>query len=151
GLEVAYTKRTPLAPEEESALGVRFLPRDDLLQVADCVSLHHRFDESSERYMGEREFASMKPGSYFVNTARGRLVDEAALLAALSSGHLAGAALDVFWYEPLPTDSPLLQARNLILTPHVGGIPSGASSLIELGEAGRLIRSHHSDASQTHP
>jgi phosphoglycerate dehydrogenase-like enzyme len=151
GVEVAYTKRSPLASDEERSLGVRFLPRDELLQVSDCVSLHHRFDESSERYMGGREFALMKPGSYFVNTARGRLVDEAALLAALRSGHLAGAALDVFWYEPLPTDSPLLQARNLILTPHVGGIPSRASSLTELGEAGRLIRSRHQGAAQTHP
>jgi phosphoglycerate dehydrogenase-like enzyme len=150
GVEVAYTKRNPLATEEERLLGVRFLPRDELLQVSDCVSLHHRFDESSERYMGGREFALMRPGSYFVNTARGRLVDEAALLAALRSGHLAGAALDVFWYEPLPTDSPLLQASNLILTPHVGGIPSAASSLIELGEAGRLIQSHHQSVSQAH-
>jgi D-3-phosphoglycerate dehydrogenase len=122
---------------------VRFLSRDELLKTSDCVSLHHRFDDSSERYMGRREFGLMKPGSYFVNTARGRLVDEAALLEALESGHLAGAALDVFWQEPLPQDSPLLRARNLILTPHVGGIPSRASSLVELGEAARLIRSHH--------
>lgn len=143
GVEVVYTKRSPLSPEEEKLLGVRFLPRDELLRVSDCVSLHHRFDESSERYMGRREFGLMKPGAYFVNTARGRLVDEAALLDALESGRLAGAALDVFWYEPLPPDSPLPRAKNLILTPHVGGIPSHASSLAELGEAARLIRSHH--------
>jgi phosphoglycerate dehydrogenase-like enzyme len=143
GVDVTYTKRTPLTIDEEKLLGVRFLPLDELLRVSDCVSLHHRIDESSDRYMDRRAFGLMKRGAYFVNTARGRLVDEPALLDALESGRLAGAALDVFQYEPLPADSPLLRTKNLILTPHVGGIPSHASSLAEFGEAANLIRRRH--------
>jgi len=140
GADVVYTKRTQLAPEEEAALGVRYLPFDELLAASICVSLHNRFTDETERMMGEREFARMPRGSFFVNTARGRLVDEDALVDALSSGHLAGAALDVFWYEPLPADSPLLSAPNLLLTPHTGGIPTAESQQLELREAIRRSR-----------
>jgi D-3-phosphoglycerate dehydrogenase / 2-oxoglutarate reductase len=139
GADVAYTKPRRLAPEQEQAAGVRFLPLPDLLSQSRCVSLHNRFTPETERMMGEREFARMPKGSFFVNTARGRLVDEDALAAALERGHLAGAALDVFWYEPLPRDSRLLNAPNLILTPHIGGIPLAESQLIELRDAARLI------------
>lgn len=142
GCTVVYTKRTPLAAAEEDALGVRYAPLEELLEGSDCVSLHHRFDPAEEPYMGRREFDSMRPGSYFINTARGRLVDEDALIDALKRGHLAGAALDVFRYEPLPSDSPLLSAPNLILTPHVGGIPSHLASLAEMGEVVSIIRSY---------
>ena len=141
GCDVVYTKRSRLSDDEEQELGVRFLPLDELLSTSDCVSLHHRFHGETEPFMGRREFELMPLGSYFVNTARGRLVDEAALIAALESGRLAGAALDVFQYEPLPMDSPLLSAPNLILTPHVGGIPSHEAALIEFGEAAAAIRS----------
>ena len=143
GVEVLYTKRTRLSADEEAQLGARFTSFDELLAGVDCVSLHHRFDPTTDRCMAAAQFAAMPRGSYFINTARGRLVDEQALIDALERGHLAGAALDVFQYEPLPPDSPLLRAPNLILTPHVGGIPSHASLLTELGEAARLIRSHH--------
>jgi phosphoglycerate dehydrogenase-like enzyme len=71
--------------------------------------------------IGAREFAAMKPTSYFINFARGGIVDEAALVAALDSGRIAGAALDVFQEEPLPADSPLWTTKNLIITPHLGG------------------------------
>jgi phosphoglycerate dehydrogenase-like enzyme len=89
--------------------------------------------------MGEREFALMPRGSFFVNTARGRLVDEAALVHALEAGQLAGAALDVFWYEPLPADAALLRAPNLLLTPHTGGIPTAEAQILELQEAARRL------------
>jgi phosphoglycerate dehydrogenase-like enzyme len=140
GADVAYTKRTRLPREQEQELGVRYLPFDDLLRTAVCVSLHNRFTEETESMMGEREFSLMQQGSLFVNTARGRLVDEDALVAALTSGRLAGAALDVFRYEPLPPDSPLLSAPNLVLTPHTGGIPSSESQTLELREAVRRLR-----------
>jgi phosphoglycerate dehydrogenase-like enzyme len=142
GCDVVYNKRHQLPAAEERELGTGFVPFDELLQTSDCVSLHHRFDPREEPFMGSREFNLMKTGSYFVNTARGRLVDEDALLAALESGRLAAAALDVFRYEPLPSDSALRHAPNLILTPHVGGIPSHTSALAELGEVARIIRSH---------
>jgi phosphoglycerate dehydrogenase-like enzyme len=123
GAEVVYTKRTRLSEEDEASLAVRYLPFDELLQASRCLSLHNRFTPETEQMMGEREFGLMPEGSFFVNTARGRLVDEAALVRALETGHLAGAALDVFWLEPLPANSPLLSAPNLLLTPHTAGIP----------------------------
>jgi D-3-phosphoglycerate dehydrogenase len=139
GADVLYFKPNRLEPPREEALGVRYAAFDDLLASAHCVSLHNRFTPETERMMGAREFALMRPGSVFVNTARGRLVDEDALLEAVESGHLAGAALDVFWVEPLPAESPLLRAPNLLLTPHTGGIPIAESRSIELRTAARLL------------
>jgi phosphoglycerate dehydrogenase-like enzyme len=138
GCDVLYTKPNRLPDADESRLGVRYRDFDDLLREADCVSLHHRFTPVTERTMGAREFELMRPGSFFVNTARGRLVDEDALTEALESGHLAGAALDVYWYEPLPSDSRLLRAPRLVLTPHTAGIPVAESQILELQEAARL-------------
>lgn len=139
GAEVVYTKPSPLSVDEESRLGVSYEPLDELLGRSHIVSLHNRFIPETERMMDDRTFGLMRAGSYFVNTARGRLVDEDALLRALESGQLAGAALDVFWMEPLPSDSPLLAAPNLILTPHTGGIPTAESRLLELGDAARSL------------
>ncbi len=136
---LVYTKRNRLSKDDEEALGVTYLPFEDLLKASHCVSLHNRFDQDTERMMGRDEFALMPEGSFFVNTARGRLVDEPALCAALASGHLAGAALDVFWYEPPKPDSPLWSAPNLLMTPHTGGIPIGVSLAEELADAARLI------------
>ena len=137
--DVVYTKRNRLDADEESRLGVRYLPFDELLAASHCVSLQNRFSPETEKMMGAREFALMREGSFFVNTARGRLVDEEALAAALASGHLAGAALDVFEYEPLQPDSPLLDAPNVILTPHTAGIPIDVSIAQELELAGKRI------------
>ena len=137
--DLVYTKRARLDEDEEQRLGFRYLPFDELLAASHCVSLHNRFYPETEKMMGAREFALMREGSFFVNTARGRLVDEEALAAALNSGHLAGAALDVFEYEPLQPDSPLLDAPNVILTPHTAGIPIDVSIVQELELAGKRI------------
>jgi D-3-phosphoglycerate dehydrogenase len=150
GANVVYTKRTRLSSDCERELGVRYLSFEDLLEASDVVSLHLRFTPETERMMGAIEFARMPSGSFFVNTSRGRLVDEDALSRALESGHLAGAALDVFWMEPLPAESPLLAIPNLILTPHSGGIPAAESQKIELREAGQLIASDAVRASAGH-
>lgn len=139
GCTVIYTKRNRLSDEDESALNLQYLPFDDLLAESDCVSLHNRFDDSTEKMMGTKQFDAMKFGSFFVNTARGRLVDEQALTAALESGKLAGAAIDVAWYEPPLEDSGLWTTPNLIITPHSAGIPIGVSLVEELTEAGELI------------
>lgn len=139
GMDVIYTKRNRFSPEEEKELGIRYLPFDELLAESHCVSLHNRFTPETEKMMGAREFALMPEGSFFVNTARGRLVDEDALMAALHSGHLAGAGLDVFWWEPILADSPLRSTPNLLMTPHTGGIPSAVSVAQELAAAGRVI------------
>lgn len=147
--EVVYTKRHPPSAEEERDLGVRFLPFDELLAASHCVSLHNRFDETNEKMMGAREFALMPDGSFFVNTARGRLVDEDALCAALTSNHLAGAALDVFWYEPPLPGSPLWRAPNLIMTPHTGGIPLSVTLAEEFAQAASFISDDWQQTSMT--
>ncbi len=140
GVDVVYTKRNRFTPEEEQKMGIRYLPFDELLAESHCVSLHNRFTPETEKMMGAREFALMPRGSFFVNTARGRLVDEDALMAALHSGHLAGAALDVMWWEPILPDSPLRDTPNLLMTPHTAGTPAGDTVALEMGSAGRVIR-----------
>ena len=100
----------------------RLYPPEALYQVlaeADVVSLHLRLDETTRHSIGAEALAAMKPGAFLINTARGPVVDEGALIAALESGHLSGAYLDVFETEPLPAESPLWGLPNVILTPHV--------------------------------
>jgi len=93
----------------------------ELLERADAVTLHVRLSEETEGLIGADEFARMQSSAVLVNTARGGLVDEAALVEALDGGAIAGAALDVFREEPLPDDHPLLDCEDVILTPHVAG------------------------------
>lgn len=115
----------PLLPEaspvwRENGAGSRTL--DKLLAEADAVSLHVPLTDTTRNLLNAARIASMKPGAVLINTARGGVVDEAAVAAALKEGRLAGAALDVFEREPLPAGSPLADAPNLLLTPHVGGV-----------------------------
>ena len=95
------------------------MPRDALLARSDVVSLHVVLSERSRGMIGAAELARMRPGAILVNTSRGPLVDEAALLAALHAGRIT-AALDVFDREPLPADAPIRTAPNTVLTPHLG-------------------------------
>jgi D-3-phosphoglycerate dehydrogenase len=94
---------------------------DELLAVADVVSLHCPRSPATQGLLGEAALRRMRPGALLVNTAGGDIVDEQALVSALVEGRLGGAALDVFAGEPLPRDSPLLAAPNLVLTPHLAG------------------------------
>ena len=96
------------------------LPLDDLLERSDVVSVHLRLSPESTGLLGAGRLARMRPGAILVNTARGAIVDEPALVAALAAGRLAGAGLDVFATEPLPPDHPLRTAPNVVLTPHIG-------------------------------
>jgi phosphoglycerate dehydrogenase-like enzyme len=93
---------------------------DDLLARADVVSLHATLTGASRGMIGARELGLMKPGAVLVNTARGPLVDEAALIAALEAGRLSGAALDVFDREPLPAGHPFRRLHNVVAAPHLG-------------------------------
>jgi (S)-sulfolactate dehydrogenase len=101
---------------------------DELLRQADVVSLHLRLSPETAGFMDARRFAMMKPGSVLVNTARGKLVDQAALLDALRDGRIAGAALDVFHIEPLPAGDELASLPNVVMTPHVGSYIAEAAA-----------------------
>jgi len=119
-------------PERAARMGVEFVELDDLLRRSDVVSLHLPATDQSRGIVGARELGLMKPGSLLINTGRGALVDEAALLAALDSGHLAGAGLDVFGQEPLPPDAPILSREQVVLTPHnADSTPEGLDFLNE--------------------
>jgi glyoxylate reductase len=105
--------------------GVASANLDEILAESDFVSLHVPLGPETRQLFGRAELARMKPGAILVNTARGGLVDEAALVEALRSGHLAAAGLDVFAEEPLPPASPLLGLPNVVLLPHIGSASVG--------------------------
>ena len=109
-----------LTDERAAEAGVRRVDRDELLTTADVVTVHLVLSERTRGLVGRDELARMKPGAILVNTSRGPIVDEAALLAALSQGRLAGAGLDVYDREPLAPDSALRTAPRTVLTPHLG-------------------------------
>jgi D-3-phosphoglycerate dehydrogenase len=105
-----------------AALGARHVPIETLLHESDIVSLHLRLSEETRGYLGRERLGLMKPTAFLVNTARGGLVDKAALVDALRENRIAGAALDVFHEEPIPAGDPLLGAPNVVLTPHNAGM-----------------------------
>jgi D-3-phosphoglycerate dehydrogenase len=121
GLEMKVVGYDPfVTPDRAARVGVEWMPWERVLQTADFLSLHLPLNEQTRRLIGPKELASMKASAYLINCARGGLVDEEALREALETGHLAGAALDVFAQEP-PPDTPLLHSEKVVLTPHVSG------------------------------
>ena len=127
-VKLLYTDLERFDVALEAELGVSWRTLDELLRESDFVTLHLRFQDGpggNDKMFSARELGLMKRTAYFVNTSRGRMVDEEALVAALRSGQIAGAGLDVFRYEPLPADHPLLALAgdNVILTAHVAGSP----------------------------
>jgi phosphoglycerate dehydrogenase-like enzyme len=125
-MTVLYYKRDPLPASIDAMFDVRAAPLDDLLRSSDFVSLHVPHGPDTDRLIGARELALMKPTASLINTCRGPVVDEEALIAALRDGTIASAGLDVFTLEPLQFDSPLTSLDNVILTPHIGGGTGGA-------------------------
>jgi D-3-phosphoglycerate dehydrogenase len=122
GFEVTLLAHDPwIDPAQMAAHGARPASLDDLLRQSDVVSIHTPLTPETRHSFGARELALMKPTAILVNTSRGPVVDEPALIQALAQRRIAGAGLDVFDQEPLPADSPLLQLDNVVLTPHVGG------------------------------
>ncbi len=106
----------------KQAEGVELVELDELYRASDVLSVHLRLSRETEGLIGPRQFALMKKSAILINTARGRIVDEAALAEALAAGRIAGAGLDVFAAEPLPAGHALLALPNLVLTPHCAGI-----------------------------
>jgi phosphoglycerate dehydrogenase-like enzyme len=119
GMRVLATGFT-LTTERALAHGVRMAALEDLLAHSDVVSIHLRLSERSRKLIGRRELRLMKPTAYLINTARGPIVDEAALIDVLRHHRIAGAALDVFEREPIEPSYPLLQFDNVVCTPHIG-------------------------------
>jgi len=122
-LDLAVIAHDPIPDREFAARNdVRLVSFEQLLAEADVVSLHLPCTPETVDLFNAETLGRMKPGAILVNTARGGLVDEDALVAALESGHLSAAALDVFKTEPLPAESPLARLENVLLCPHMGGL-----------------------------
>ena len=134
---VAWTPHP--SPERAERLGVRFLALDELLALADAVSIHVKLTDQTRGLIGARELALMRPGALLVNTARGPVVDAAALKAALDSGHLGGAGLDVFAEEPLPAGDPLLSCQQVVLTPHCADTTPEGVDLLNGGAVDNIL------------
>jgi phosphoglycerate dehydrogenase-like enzyme len=111
---------TNLTDERAAEVGVTRVDKATLLATADVVTLHLVLSDRSRGIIGAADLAQMKPTAYIVNTSRGPLIDQDALIAALKAGTIAGAGIDVFDIEPLPKDHPILSAPNTVLTPHLG-------------------------------
>ena len=118
---VLYYDISPLPQETEMALGMRYTPMEDLLRQSDIVSLDVPLMPETRGMIGAKELGLMKPTAVLINTSRGNVVDEPALIEALQKRTIAAAGLDVFAKEPLDRDNPLLQMDNVVLTPHNGG------------------------------
>ena len=119
GMRIAYSNRRPVAPQIEAELGAQLMSMDELLATSDVVSLNCPYSPATHHLMSTPQFEMMRPTAFLVNTARGPIVDEAALVAALQSGQIAGAGLDVFENEPA-VHPGLLECENAVVIPHLG-------------------------------
>jgi glycerate dehydrogenase len=133
GMNVMVHTRTPRAVE-----GIEFVDRATLFREADVVSLHCPLTDENKGFVNAELLATMKPTAFFINTARGPLVDEAALAETLNREQIAGAATDVLSVEPPPSDNPLFGAKNLIITPHIGWATRAARARLMETAAGNL-------------
>jgi phosphoglycerate dehydrogenase-like enzyme len=135
GCRICYFDPVPADAAVVAALGARAVSLDELLSTADVVSLHVPLLPATQNLIGDRELARMKAGAVLIQAARGGIVDEAALAASLASGHLGGAAVDVYASEPPAADNPLLAlkgeaAHRLLLTPHIAGVTRQSSAFL---------------------
>lgn len=118
-MRVVAWDRTGSSPGSD-AFGVNRMPLDNLLAISDVVTIHLRLSDESRGLLNRETLGKMKPGAILINTSRGAIVDEPALIEALREKRLAGAGLDVFSTEPLPETSELRTLSNVLLTPHIG-------------------------------
>ncbi|HHY89248.1 MAG TPA: phosphoglycerate dehydrogenase [Chloroflexi bacterium] len=139
GMRLLGNDIQPIAPDFVLENGVEMTTLEDLLQRADFVSLNADLNPTSYHIINERTLALMRPNAVLINTARGPLVDEAALIAALEAGRIGGAALDVFEVEPLPLTSPLLRMDNVMLAPHNSNSSPAAWERVHLSTIRNLL------------
>ncbi len=127
-------------PQTAADLGIELMPLDEVYAGSDYLSLHVALTADTEKMINRSSIAKMKPGVRIVNCARGELVDQDAIVEGLNSGKVGGAGLDVFDPEPLPADHPLLAAKNLIATPHIGGSTEEAQEIVGLRIVEQVIQ-----------
>ena len=140
--ELVYYDIVAMPEEESSRLNIERLPLDELLSVSDVVTLHVPHLKSTHHLIGEHELSLMKPTAILINTGRGPVIDEAALIKALQAGTIAGAGLDVLEQEPPSVDNPLLDMGNVMVTPHLAGTTQEAvhkSLVFGLANAARIV------------
>lgn len=130
GCDMVYTKRTLLSPEDEKRLGVRFESMDHLVSTSDIVTLHVPVTDETRAMVDDGFLGRMKTDAVLINTARGEIVDQAALARAITNGTIAATGCDTLAPEPVPIDHPLLtipaeMAHRVVLSPHIGGVTEG--------------------------
>ena len=140
GLRMTVVAHDPFVTEDQAKeLGVELLPIDDLLGRADIVTLHVAVNDATRGMIDAAAIDKMKPGAFLINAARGGIVDEAAVAAAVESKKLSGAAFDVYGKEPPPADNPLLGVDNIILTPHLGASTQEAQDNVAIAAADQIV------------
>jgi glyoxylate reductase len=120
GMNVIYHNRTRIPPSQENALKARFVTLNELFSKSDLVSIHVPYSSKTHELVDKSLINKMKKSAYIINTARGRIIKEKDLILALKRNIIAGAALDVFYYEPIGKNHPLAKMQNVVLTPHIG-------------------------------
>ncbi len=152
-MRVIYSSRTR-KPQLERELGVESVSAEDLLSSSDFLSMHLPLTEETKHIIGMRELDMMKKSAFLINTSRGQIVDESALIEALKDGKIAGAALDVFEREPLGRDSPLLNLDNVVLLPHIASASLETRTAMAKMAASNIVAVLRGEAppnSVTHP
>jgi len=132
--------------EVEEGLDIQYTELDDLISTSDIITLHMPLTSKTYHLISHREFSMMKKGVYLVNMARGKIIDENALIEALRSGKVAGAALDVFEVEPPKADNPLLSFDNVVLTPHIGASSREAMRRMAIQSAEGILKVFRGEA-----
>jgi D-3-phosphoglycerate dehydrogenase len=127
------------SPERAAQLGIQYVELNELLRTADVVSLHVKLTDDSRHLIGKRELELMKPNALVINVARGEVVDVDALVEALNSGHLGGAAIDVYDQEPPPANHPLLACEQVVLSPHCADMTPEGVDLLNEGAVDNVI------------
>ena len=142
GMNILVTKRTPPTPELQRELEAEYIPLKDFsnfLQKSDVITIHIPLTPQTRHMIGGKEIQLMKDGAFIINTSRGEIVDEKALLEALQSGKLGGAAIDVYEVEP-PKDLALIRLSNVVCTPHIGGQTVESQKAAAITIASKLVK-----------